>query len=620
MDSAERSPAAAEKEALRIQAAAVAAQQAALADAERRQARRAAALKQQESQLAAHLGDKHRRLLAIRDQVREERSLLLAERARYEKDVRQNSADLERSRFEAASAAEQNQIERRRLLSLRTRLRQRLHRHWMVEREVMRRREAALAARGQEMERQTEAIELARAAFLRQRLHVHSECAVARKQLEADKVDFDREKERWRAWMTQQEQELRRRAAALDEVDAGQARRQRELAAEDDRLRDRRSRLEQEAEGLENRVHNLRQKLREQAAPSPVSIPPAEIPPARAPEAAVLAGQSQRDAANISRLAGELADQRSHLRDVGGRLFQVRDVWRQEQEAVIAEFEALARRLREREHDCDEREQTLRAAIERCQQRQQQVEELQQHLDAFQARLTVRIAAWEGERERHLADMRMREQLVARQAAAMEMLSQRWHERRAAELERLRGQAIACGKLRQAAAAAREAWRQRQQSVFEQQRSELIEHAAVQQLQEELGLRPFDPQAMVERLDRLRDQLGSLDEAQLSGIEEARRMFAGEAGAVETAFRQWQQYVSEVAQQEAVLGKRETAWEKAKLLAQADSLKLRQAAYRLRLERDASERRLVEVSQEVERLAGALLAGAEAHSPSAKAA
>jgi hypothetical protein len=620
MDSAQRSPASAEKEALRIQAAAVAAQQAALADAERRLARRATTLNQQESQLAAHLDDKHRRLLAIRDQVREERALLLAERARYEKDVRQNSADLEQSRFEVASAAEQNQIERRRLLSLRTRLRQRLHRHWMVEREVMRRREAALAARGQEMERHGEAIELARAALLRLRLHVHSECAIARKQLEADKTDFDREKERWRDWMTQQEQEQRRRAAALDEVETTQARRQRELAVEEDRMRDRRSRLEHEADGLENRVHNLRQKLREQAAPSPVSISSAEILPPRPVEAAVLVGEARRDALNISRLAAELADQRSHLRDVAERLFQAREVWRHEQEALIGEFQTLAQRLRQRERDCEEREHGLQAASERCQQRQQQIEELQQHLDAFQARLTVRVAAWEGERERHLADVRMREQLVARQAAAMELLSQRWHERRAAELQRLRAQAIACGKLRQAAAAARELWLQRQQLVFEQQRSERIEHTAAQQLQEELGLRPVDPRAIVERLDRLRDQLGSLDEGQLSALEEARRTFAGEAGAVESAFTQWQRYVSEVAQQEALIGKREAAWEKAKLLAQADSLKLRQEAYRLRLERDANERRLAEVSQEVERLASALLAADDRPSPSAKAA
>src|SRR5436305_12968199 len=59
------------KDALRVQAAAVAAQQAALTEEESRLEKRRVALEQQEAQLAAHLNEKHRRLVEIRDQTRQ---------------------------------------------------------------------------------------------------------------------------------------------------------------------------------------------------------------------------------------------------------------------------------------------------------------------------------------------------------------------------------------------------------------------------------------------------------------------------------------------------------------------------------------------------------------------
>src|SRR5262249_12063195 len=72
-----------EKDALRIQAAAVAAQQAALAEEETKLDQRRAALEQQEEQLSAHLEEKRRRLLEIRDQARNAHAVLKNEREEY---------------------------------------------------------------------------------------------------------------------------------------------------------------------------------------------------------------------------------------------------------------------------------------------------------------------------------------------------------------------------------------------------------------------------------------------------------------------------------------------------------------------------------------------------------
>ena len=59
-----------ETEALRIQAAAVAAQQASLMEEEIRLQHRRVALEQQEQQLATHLEEKRRRLISLRDEAR----------------------------------------------------------------------------------------------------------------------------------------------------------------------------------------------------------------------------------------------------------------------------------------------------------------------------------------------------------------------------------------------------------------------------------------------------------------------------------------------------------------------------------------------------------------------
>src|SRR5947209_11745457 len=99
-------------DALRIQAAAVAAQQAALTDEELRLQQRRGALENQEAQLAAHLDDRRRRLLELQEELKTGRAALEAERAAV------------REQTEAAAN------ERRRLTELRQRMQQRWRDHW----------------------------------------------------------------------------------------------------------------------------------------------------------------------------------------------------------------------------------------------------------------------------------------------------------------------------------------------------------------------------------------------------------------------------------------------------------------------------------------------------------
>ena len=101
-------------DALRIQAAAVAAQQAALTDEELRLQQRRGALEKQEAQLAVHLDERRRRLLALQNKIKAQRAELLD-------GLRQEKADAVR--------------ERRHLEELRERQKQRWREHWRRRRE-----------------------------------------------------------------------------------------------------------------------------------------------------------------------------------------------------------------------------------------------------------------------------------------------------------------------------------------------------------------------------------------------------------------------------------------------------------------------------------------------------
>src|SRR4051794_13586670 len=121
-----------DKEALRIQTAAVAAQQAALDEEEDRLQQRRAGLEQQEGQLAAHLEERRRQLGQLREQARAARAALQRERAFYHETVPRSRQDLTQAKKEVVEAQELAQAERQRLIALRRRLKQRWHRHWAV--------------------------------------------------------------------------------------------------------------------------------------------------------------------------------------------------------------------------------------------------------------------------------------------------------------------------------------------------------------------------------------------------------------------------------------------------------------------------------------------------------
>src|SRR5207237_1545938 len=131
-------------EALRIQAAAVVAQQAALGELEFRLCDRETALARQEEQVAGRLEDQRRQLLDLQDQITEARAALRQKRAAHATLADQQQRDLAAAREEAAELQRVAKGERQRLSDLRRRLIQRGRRHWQARRQEVEAREADL--------------------------------------------------------------------------------------------------------------------------------------------------------------------------------------------------------------------------------------------------------------------------------------------------------------------------------------------------------------------------------------------------------------------------------------------------------------------------------------------
>ena len=482
-----------EKEALRIQAAAVVAQQAALGEEELRLQQRRSALEQQQEQLSAHLEEKRQRLADLREQLKAEHAAVRD--ARAEHAARQVTAqqELDELRRDIVEGREQLQADRRRLLDLRRRLKQRWHRHWVAERAAMRRREEEVAAQWSALAREEERLQGERQRLAQDRLVLNGDVELARRHQQAAWDDLRKVREDEKARQAEERRELAKRQAALDERELVLADGERGLVAEQQLWQHTRRALEREAEGLDNRVRNFRRKifdheqevrrleialfsLHRQAqqgtttaeTPAPVPVEVTLPVPVEAPARPTV---SELPLEQLERLSGEVADQREILAEYCDRLAQTQQQWQRMREAAAAELEALAHRLEERERDIDERDQRIGGSEARLRQQQRESSHLQRYLEGWQARMTARESSWHSERDRLLLDVQNREQLTEQRLRTVSLVQQRWTRRRRREVEWLQTERTACEKLRHEVAGLREEWLHRSAELEQQERT-----------------------------------------------------------------------------------------------------------------------------------------------------
>jgi hypothetical protein len=635
-------------EALRTQAAAVAAQQAALTEEEGRLQQRRLALEQQEKQLAAHLEDRRRQLLQLQDEIRQARGELDQQRRCHEEQAIAAAAALARERAALEEGRRQASAERGRLVDLRRRLKQRWHRHWMAERRAQRQREDALAGQGRGLDKQGERLQQEKAALAQERLRCNGEWELARRQLQDERERLSRQEREWQQRRTREQADLQERGRQLDQRQAELARAERELEGQQQRWQGTRLHLEQEVAGLENRIRNHRRKILEQeqeagrqgtqlpdrSAPAEEgvresadgsggagegtslvgpAVPDSSAAPDRADGAprecrrCAAEAEVQRRVTALEQLAGELADQRLHLTEQWQRLLLARRRWQEEQDAAVSLLEPQARRLREQEQAVAARAEAVGKGEAKLRTRLSEVVHLRHNLEGCQVRFRARVADWEGERERLLTEVRVREDLVERRLQLVAAVRGRWEKRRRQELQRLQAALAAAAATRQDGEGLRRHWVQRHAALERQERDLAEKSLALEQSRQECIGQSADSPAVEKHLERLRRHWADLSAAGQRAIARERQALVAEIAQFEDRCRQFQQGAREVAAAQAKLADAQTGWEQEQALMNDKHDRLRQELHSLHAQRRAYEAQLEQQRELLEQVARLLL-------------
>jgi pSer/pThr/pTyr-binding forkhead associated (FHA) protein len=635
-----------DKEALRIQVAAVVAQQVALGEDEARLQQRRETLEQQETQLATHLEEKRRRLVELHTEVQATRSALKRDKEAYEKHVEKVTGDLSLAERDMLERRQQADAERRRALALQRRLKERYSRQLRQERESLRERERQVADAAQQIEKESERLAQERAVLAQLGLRFNGDMEVRARQLQLEWDRFRQEERAWQGQRRQENAELESWAGDLEQREVELARGQQTLKHECDRWRSARLGVEKELAGLENRVRNQRRKVAEQqqevvrleanlrqlreaqGAPAdpaaavtpepygPFPLPPA--PPAEAPSAEAepstalvatpaAAADWQQQVSVLETLAGELFDQRLQLAEQWQQLAQARGHWQKEHDTAAAELRFLAARLHEQGQAFLARERALDAGTVELKQRHEELLQLRQHMVGWHARLRSRELAWEAERDRLLAELRGREELAERHLSALVELRQRWAKRRRRELDLLQQERDAGEKVRLEYAALREE-RRRLSWELEEQRSEVAAKTlALEQFRQQCLKKTADATAAERRVERLRRRWLAENAEAVRNLKREREALQVEVARFEERFAELQRRAGEVDAARAELFDRQVGREHQQALLEAEQTRLRQELQNVQAQGRRTAQEAEDMRNEVERIARQLL-------------
>lgn len=634
----------AQKDALHVQAAAVAAQQAALDEQEVQLNQRRAALEQQEEQLAAHLEEKRRQADEAQEKIRTERETLEAERealdaerTAYARHVQKVSAGLARDQKELDEARGKVRAERERLQRLTGRLRQRWQCHWAGERLRLERREEELADEAANLRREAEGLRRAREDFDAERLHFNGRYELGRRQL---RDAWDRLRQAQRTWRQRRGKEraaLRLRAQELEQAERSLADLREALRSDREAWEGRRQGLAAEVAGLETRAGNQRQKIHEQAAEllrlegllrerqlqalSPVqdiaNAGPADLPPVGAPPAPAADGQApplpseegllRGRMRELEKLAGELADQRRHLVEQWQRLAATQRRWERDRAEAAAELDALAARVVRQEKALAERERAAEQAEAGLRQGQDELVKLRQGLVGWRARLRAREAAWEGERDQLVLELRHRDEHAAGHLQALVALRQGWARRRRQDLDQLRAERNACEQLRREYLGLREEWARRAGALDEEKRVLTERALALEEFRTESLARADDAVAARRKVERLRRRWLAQNAAALRAVAREREALGRELAMLEDRSAELQRRGEAVTAAAAELAERMTAWEHKQALAAGRQARLQQEVQTAQAQRANAEGVLARLREEIEDVARHLL-------------
>jgi chromosome segregation ATPase len=579
-------------DALRIQAAAVAAQQAALTEEELRLQQRRSALEKQESQLAAHLDDRRRRLLEAQEQLKAERGSLEEERTALRGELGQEKENAAR--------------ERQRFVDLRKRQKQRWLVHWRQQEAKVKQRQQELDAERERGRKQAEALERERATFEQGRLKINGELELRRCGLQEERHELSLEQQRWEATINVEHAERQRQEKALAAREAAVAEAERTLTEQKRQWEQGQDARRHESDGLEKRIRHLRSQL------PPAADFVAEV--ARLPQSVHRGVGSLATSATgvevpptVWRLVGDLADQRWRLLEQWQLLLEVHSDWDRERGDVATALEATALQFIEREQHLVAQEGDLEARLAAAQRQQEALVQQRQRLDGWQARLTGEEAGWQSERAGLLVEIQAREESVVALTQQLQAVRQRRERRRRQELDALRTAQARCEEMRRQYAAL---WHdcQKRQAVMTQRERELASvRLALERYRVESLLRAPNPAAAEKRIEKLTQKAAERFAVVERDLAKQRDALSAEAKRLDGRAAQLQQWQDELDQRSQDLAHSEASEEGRRLEQTTADQHCHRQLRQLQLRRQHDERQLAALRDEIERVARFLL-------------
>ncbi|MFL5329382.1 MAG: FHA domain-containing protein [Gemmataceae bacterium] len=465
---------------LRIQAAAVAAQQTALIELEIRVTDREAALTRQEDQLASRLEDQRRQLLSLQDQITQARANLRDKRAAFVTLAAEQEEELAAARQTVES--DQKAIARRevRLARLWTKLKDRIGKQ---HRDVQRERDRLAA----ELQRRQKQVALERETLASQREQFHGQAELEKRQI----TD---------GWNKLQlaEATLRDRLAGFELRERRLARREKELLAEENRRARqdretvaRREDLQREIRQLEARAASARTALEQTLGLDKQATPALPATPVIHDE-------------HLERAADEIADEQALLTEQVDRFARVRMEWEEERLRALAEFDAAAAELANREGALTIREAEINAAEGRANSHEQVAHSLSRRAEAERMKAMAELAERRAELERIAQSLSGQSRELARREQSLTELYRFWGRRRTAAFAALNDAQASNAASREEWASLHANWLRAQARLLSEQQELAAQRLAVEQYRQECIDASADPQLGARRLERLR--------------------------------------------------------------------------------------------------------------------
>jgi len=313
----------------------------------------------------------------------------------------------------------------------------------------------------------------------------------------------------------------------------------------------------------------------------------------------------------LARLAGNLADQRRHLLEQWQYLLELHEMWGPEHAAIVGQFETAARELVLVEQRLSEREQALAAGEKDLSQRQQALFDIRCSLEAWQARLTARETFLDNERVMLLADLKGREELAESQARRLEEIRQRRARRRSQEIEELRVARSQHEQMRRDYALLWQECQERRAQLIHEQRRFAAKALALEQFRQELLGRTADTPGADKRLERLRRRHLARILAEERDRERERAALMGETKRLDFRDARLIEQEEKLLAQHEEWMKQVAEWEDRQAAETSLEEHRQQELRHWQLLHQRDERQLIELREELERIARLLLEESE---------